>query len=229
VFDHSTTGFPLTGMHVSPVPTPCISCHVNNNYTLNSTLCYGCHVAAWQSTTTLGGSVPNHMTAGYPTTCESCHTTTSWLGAVFDHNKTPFPLTGAHVTVACNLCHTGSTPPPLDCYSCHTAAWQSTATLGASVPNHLATDAAVIGIVPSACATCHTTTNWLGATFTHSYFPVNHGNANGVCSACHTSTTNYTNFQCTICHGGGVSANFHHPNVGGYVYNSVNCYQCHKR
>ena len=62
-FDHSTTGFALTGMHVSPTPTPCASCHVSNNYTLNSTACYGCHLAAWHSTTTLGGTVPNHITA----------------------------------------------------------------------------------------------------------------------------------------------------------------------
>ena len=36
-FDHSTTGFTLTGAHTVP-PRQCIDCHVNNNYTLNSTL-----------------------------------------------------------------------------------------------------------------------------------------------------------------------------------------------
>ena len=112
---------------------------MNGNYSGTlPTDCYSCHTAAWQSTTTLGGSVPNHITSGYPTTCASCHTTTSWLGAIFNHNTTGFPLTGAHTTVACNLCHTTSNPPPTDCYSCHTAEWQSTATLGGSVPNHLA-------------------------------------------------------------------------------------------
>jgi hypothetical protein len=307
-FDHSTTGFALTGMHVSPTPTPCASCHVSNNYSLNSTACitchlsswqstttlggsvpnhitagfpqdctichstanwttstfnhstttfpltgahttvacalchvngnysgtlptdcYSCHTADWQSTTTLGGSVPNHITSGYPTTCASCHTTTSWLGATFNHSTTGFPLTGAHLTVACNLCHTSSAVPPTDCYSCHTANWNSTATLGGTVPNHLAADASVIGIVPTACSTCHTTTNWLGATFTHSYFPTNHGNAGGICANCHTSpSTTYTAFQCTGCHGNNNAANFSHPNVGGYVYNSVNCYACHK-
>src|ERR1019366_10712565 len=29
VFDHSTTGFALTGTHMSPTPTACIACHVN--------------------------------------------------------------------------------------------------------------------------------------------------------------------------------------------------------
>src|SRR6266550_2438671 len=313
IFDHSQTGFALTGMHISPSPTPCVSCHVSNNYTLTATACYGCHLTDWQSTAKLGTSVPNHMTSGYPTTCESCHTTTSWQGAVFNHNTTPFPLTGAHVTVACNLCHTSSTPPPLDCYTCHTAKWQSTvtlaltnssvpnhltagfvpatcaschttsswlgavfnhsatrfpltgahttvacnlchlsstpppldcaschnaqwqstATLGGSVPNHLAADAAAAGILQTTCASCHSTTSWLGATFTHSWFNVNHGNAGGVCLTCHLNSLSagatYTVFQCTGCHGNNVAARFGHPNVTGYVYNSVNCYQCHSR
>ena len=307
-FNHSTTGFALTGLHISPSPTPCVSCHVANNYTLNSTACITCHLTSWNSTTTLGGVVPNHITAGfpqdcslchsttnwttstfnhntttfpltgahtsvacalchvngnysgtlptdckscqitqwqstttiggavpkhitagYPTTCASCHTTTSWLGAVFNHATTGFPLTGAHVNTACALCHTSAAVPPKDCYSCHTAAWQSTSTLGGQVPNHLASDASTIGIVPASCATCHTTTNWLGATFTHNFFNINHGNSGGICANCHTSpTTTYTAFQCTGCHGNNVSANFNHPGVGGYVYNSVNCYACHK-
>ena len=104
-FDHSTTGFALTGMHVSPTPTPCISCHVTNNYTLSSTACYGCHITDWQSTTTLGGAVPNHITAGFPTDCSICHSTTNWTSSSFNHSTTTFPLTGAHTTVACALCH----------------------------------------------------------------------------------------------------------------------------
>jgi hypothetical protein len=308
-FNHSVTGFTLTGMHISPTPTPCASCHVNNNYTLNSAACYGCHLAAWQSTATLGGSVPNHITAGfptdcsvchsttnwttatfnhstttfpltgahttvacalchvngnysgtlptdcyschttqwqstttmggsvpnhinsgYPTTCASCHTTTSWLGAVFNHSATGFPLTGAHVTVACNLCHISTAVPPTDCYSCHTADWQKTQTLGGNVPNHLAADASVIGIIPSACSTCHTTTNWLGATFTHNFWNVNHGNAGGVCATCHTNTANYTAFVCSnnTCHPQNQVNQIHQGN-SSYVYSTgATCYACHK-
>ena len=99
IFDHSTTGFALTGTHMSPTPTPCVSCHVSNNYTLNSTDCYGCHQAAFLSTTTIGGSVPNHVTAGFPTTasaCATCHPITTWSAGVFDHTATGFPLTNGH-------------------------------------------------------------------------------------------------------------------------------------
>jgi DUF971 family protein len=307
-FDHTVTGFPLNGMHVSPVPTPCISCHVNNNYNLTSaacitchlpdwnstatlggavpnhitanfpqdcsichstsnwttstfnhnattfpltgahvsvacnlchtaansysgnlpTDCYSCHITDWNSTATLGGSVPNHVASGYPTTCASCHTTTSWLGAVFNHNSTGFPLTGAHVNTACTLCHTSSAVPPTACSGCHMADWNSTQTLGSQVPNHVA--AALIsssGFSLTACSTCHNTTAWTGAAFTHSWFNVNHGNAGGVCATCHIVAGDYSQFQCTVCHGNNNAANFHHPNVGGYAYNSVACYQCH--
>lgn len=223
-FDHSTTGFPLTGAHVT---TACNLCHTSS--AVPSTLCYNCHLDKWQSTVTLGGSVPNHIALGYPTTCQSCHTTTSWLGAVFDHSTTGFPLTGAHITVACNLCHTSSAVPPTDCYSCHTAQWQSTATLGGNVPNHLATDASAIGIIPSACATCHTTTNWLGATFTHTWWNTNHGNAGGICATCHTSSTTYTVFVCSngTCHPKSSVDNIHQGN-SSYVYSTgVTCYACH--
>jgi hypothetical protein len=301
-FDHSTTGFALTGLHVSPSPTPCASCHVNNNYTLSSTACYGCHVAAWQSTATLGGAVPNHITAAFPQDCSLCHTTSAWTGGVFNHAATGFALTGLHMSppTPCASCHVGNnytlTAASTACYGCHVAAWQSTATLGGAVPNHIAasfptdcslchTTSTFLGSVfnhnttifpltgfhataavtcamchvnnnyttlptdcygchaaayntttnpahaaagfPTTCATCHTTTAWTGATFNHTYFPVNHGNANGVCATCHINPANYLVFQCTQCHGGGNAANFSHPNVGGYVYNSVNCYQCH--
>ena len=40
--------------------------------------------------------------------------------------------------------------------------------------------------------------------------------------------SDYSVFQCTGCHGNNNANGFQHPNVSGYVYNSVNCYQCHK-
>ena len=63
-----------------------------------ATTCVGCHLAKYNATTT-----PAHAAAGFPTTCEICHTTTQWPGAVFAH--TTFPLTGKHTTVQCALCH----------------------------------------------------------------------------------------------------------------------------
>lgn len=212
-FNHASI-FPLTGAHAT---LSCTQCHTNNNWTTLPTNCYGCHQADWNGTTD-----PNHAAAGFPTTCDTCHNTTAWTGATFNHNSTPFPLTGAHVSVDCIRCHVNNVyaGTPTDCYSCHSADYT-----GTTNPNHTAAG------WPTTCTTCHTTTAWVPATLPvsyHTFFPLNHGNANGVCTTCHTNSADYSVFQCTGCHGGNNPANFEHPNVSGYVYNSVNCYACHK-
>ncbi len=212
-FNHNNTSFPLTGAHTT---VACATCHVNNNYTTLPTNCYGCHQSDWNGTTN-----PNHASAGFPTTCETCHSTTSWTTATFNHNNTPFPLTGAHTTVACTLCHINNVfaGTPTDCYSCHKADFT-----GTTSPNH------VTAGWPTTCTTCHTTTAWVPATLPssyHTFFPVNHGNANGVCATCHTNSSDYSVFQCTGCHTASAT-NPRHSGVSGYVYNSVNCYACHR-
>jgi hypothetical protein len=120
-FDHSTTGWPLQGAHVT---TPCASCHMGANpygLTAANTDCYGCHQAAWQSTVRLGGVVPNHIAAMYPTTCLTCHTTwvtTGWLGATFNHSWFRIP----HHASVCSDCHIVSTNyKTFSCEDCHTS------------------------------------------------------------------------------------------------------------
>jgi nitrate/TMAO reductase-like tetraheme cytochrome c subunit len=151
-FDHSTTGWALTGGHVVPTAggvQACTDCHVNNNYSLTAanTACYGCHVAQWNSTQTLGGSVPNHIAAGYPTTCDSCHTTSSWLGATFNHTYFPIPHHGS----VCNDCHQVSTDySSFTCINCHTTtAHQQTQT----VNQHDGVSGFVYGT--TTCYNCH--------------------------------------------------------------------------
>jgi NMD protein affecting ribosome stability and mRNA decay len=213
-FDHSTTGFALLGAHTVP-PRTCTECHVNNNYNITNTTCVSCHLNDYNTAT----APVNHIQVGFPTTCEVCHDTVLWTNGRFDHNTTAFPLTGKHTTTPCASCHVNNnyTTVPTDCYSCH-----KTDYTGTTNPNHQAAG------FPTTCATCHNTTDWTQATFNHTWFPTNHGNANGVCATCHQNSSDYTIFQCTNCHGGGNSNNFRHPNVNGYVYNSINCYQCHR-
>ncbi len=215
-FNHATTSFPLTGFHAT---MQCVQCHTSASTYNGSlpTLCSGCHMADYNGTNN-----PAHAAAGFPTTCDTCHTTTSWAGATFNHNNTPFPLTGAHTSVACTACHVNNVfaGTPTLCSGCHIADYN-----GTTNPNHASAG------WPTTCDTCHTTTAWLPAnlpTAYHTFFPLNHGNANGVCATCHTNSSDYSVFTCTTCHGNNNSANFHHPNVNGYVYNSVNCYACHK-
>jgi len=186
-FDHATfTGFALTGAHAT---LQCTQCHVNNNYNLTSTACATCHMADFNGTTN-----PNHVTSGFPTDCSICHSTTAWNPATFDHSKTAFPLTGAHLTVACASCHVGGnyTTLPTDCYSCHTADYN-----GTTNPNHK-----TVGF-PTTCAVCHTTTAWNPATFNHNTtsFPLTGAHITVACTSCHING-NYTTTptDCYSCH-----------------------------
>ncbi len=176
-FDHSKTPFPLTGGHVS---VACTSCHVGGKYAGTPTDCYSCHKPDFVGTTN-----PNHVAAGFPTDCTVCHTTANWTSATFNHSNTPFPLTGAHVSVACTSCHIGGkfAGTPTDCYSCHKPDF-----VGTKDPNHVAAG------FPTGCSVCHTTANWNGATF-------NHNNTPFPLTGAHLSVG-----SCTTCHVGGVYA-----------------------
>jgi hypothetical protein len=215
-FDHSQTGFPLTGSHTVP-PRACTDCHVNNNYNLNSNLCITCHQKDFQN-----ANDPPHT--GFPTTCELCHDTIQWSDGKFDHSQTGFPLTGSHTVPprACSDCHVNNNYNLTSnlCITCHLTDYNN-----ATNPGH----AAQPQFFPTTCQNCHNTTNWQNATFNHAQytqFPINHGNANGVCSTCHTNSNDYSVFQCTNCHTKS-QTDQNHQGVKGYVYNSVNCYQCH--
>ena len=256
VFNHAVTGWPLTGSHqLAPAGkvVACTDCHTGNNYNLTAanTDCYGCHQTAWQSTTTLGGSIPNHVTAGFSTSmCSTCHDTVLWSDGKFDHSTTGFPLQGPHMlpprtTVtgaigpmvnACTDCHSGGNYtagyPTTDCYGCHQSYYTNAQTYGASVPNHVA------ALYPTTCVTCHTTyvtTAWTGAVFNHTFFRLPHpplGTA-AVCSDCHINSNDYSQFSCINCHTTPGSHNKgntdqEHTNVGGYVYGATTCYNCHK-
>lgn len=210
-FDHSKSGFPLTGWHLK---LQCADCHKNGNYNLTTATCVSCHLNDYKGTTN-----PNHVTGGFPQQCDVCHSTSAWQPASFNHNNTTFPLVGAHTSVPCASCHVNNnyTSIPSDCYSCHKTEYQTT-----NNPNHVAAG------FPTTCQTCHqVVAGWAGATFNHTWFSTNHGGANGVCATCHTNPSNYAVFQCTNCHAK-ASTDQNHQGVSGYVYNSINCYQCHK-
>jgi hypothetical protein len=214
VFDHSRTGFALTGAHAK---LQCQSCHANGNFNGLNPACSSCHMKDYQGTNN-----PPHQQAGFPTTCEVCHNTTAWQPASFDHNKTQFPLTGAHVKVACASCHINNdyVHTPTDCYSCHKADYQ-----GTNNPNHIAAH------FPTTCATCHTTSSWQGANFNHTWFPIYSGSHAGVwttCGDCHTNSNDYAVFSCITCHAHEKTRmDQAHRDVRNYVYNSANCYACH--
>jgi hypothetical protein len=233
-FDHSSTGFALVGTHMSPTPTPCVSCHLNNNYTLNTADCLSCHQPDWNKTQTLGGNVPNHVASNFPTTaaaCSTCHTITTWANGKFDHSSTGWPLTGSHQmapagkVMACTQCHVGGnytlTSANTDCYGCHQADWSKTQTLGGAVPNHISS-----GFATAQCSTCHDTVNWADGKFDHSTtgWPLTGAHADPTkapCSSCHVNGNYTLSSANTACYGCHLAAWQSTQTLGGAVPNHV--------
>ena len=213
-FDHNNTNFPLTGKHLT---VDCQQCHTNG-YTGTPTDCFACHEQDYNGTTD-----PNHLLEGYPTDCTVCHTTAGWTPSNFDHNNTNFPLTGKHLTVDCQQCHTnGYTGTPTDCYACHQQDYENSVD-----PNHIAAG------FPTTCEDCHTTSGWTPANFDHDgqYFPIYSGKHNGEwndCADCHTNQGDFSIFSCITCHEHNqADTDNEHQGVQGYIYQSEECYACH--
>jgi len=199
-FDHSKTGYPLTGKHAG---LACKQCHNAQNIPTNqrssivvkdlnrtflglSRDCSTCHADE------------HHGQLGQ--TCANCHTEAGWKPATkFDHATAKFRLTGAHANVACEKCHvTVAGPKPYvkyvgvafgKCSDCH------------ADPHH--------GAFKNSCESCHNTTSWkqvkLTQGFDHSKtpFPLLGGHKAVPCEGCHkTGDFNAAiRFQkCVDCH-----------------------------
>jgi Zn finger protein HypA/HybF involved in hydrogenase expression len=218
-FDHNATAFPLTGAHR---PLPCASCHGDGVYKGRDARCVACHQGDYNGTTE-----PAHAAAGFPTECATCHNTTRWQDAAFDHNATAFPLTGAHTPLPCANCHGDGVYRGKDtrCVACHQTDYD-----GTTDPPHAGAGFAVD------CAACHNTTRWQGATFDHDgpYFPIYSGAHAGrwaSCATCHTNPSNYAVFTCLSCHphSDRTETDGHHAAIAGYAYDSQACFNCHPR
>ncbi|GAB4331384.1 MAG: hypothetical protein Kow0037_07940 [Calditrichia bacterium] len=114
-FDHAQTQFPLTGAHVS---VNCVECH-SSGYSGTSRECVACHQDDYNSATN-----PNHQAAGFPTTCQDCHSTQNWSQSSFDHDGLYFPIySGKHQgewSTCTAECHVVPTNFSLfECITCH--------------------------------------------------------------------------------------------------------------
>ncbi len=123
-YDHSQTGFPLTGAHARSL---CATCHISGRSagTLVQRFeglpvnCSACHNDIHQGQFNTNGAE----------TCTDCHLTENWKPSKFDHNKTDFKLDGQHINVACTGCHKTQINGPVRytlykikdfrCESCH--------------------------------------------------------------------------------------------------------------
>jgi hypothetical protein len=113
-FDHRATRFPLTGAHVG---LPCERCHVGNVFTGLDPACVSCHQADYDATN------PSHVSLGFPTTCATCHNTSSWNAAFTQHDALYFRIySGRHAGrwSSCTQCHTDTANYAVfTCLSCH--------------------------------------------------------------------------------------------------------------
>jgi hypothetical protein len=173
-FDHNLAAFKLEGAHAE---VRCEECHAANSYQGAPTDCYSCH----RQDDEHGGK--------FGTDCAACHQPTDWEAVTFDHNKSNLPLTGRHVGLACEQCHTNAQFAGLSamCVSCH----------GDPVFH--------AGMFGTDCAACHSTDNWFASyNGPHPGIAdeggrgVNHGGAS--CRDCHTQTLSAA--TCTKCHEG---------------------------
>ncbi|MFA6482663.1 MAG: hypothetical protein WCW62_08815, partial [Bacteroidales bacterium] len=165
-FNHSKTNFPLTGAHVN---TDCLKCHIKG-FAGTSVDCNACHAANYAVSVT-----PAHVAAGLPSTCTTCHNTTSWRPSTFNHTTTGFALTGGHATIVqCSLCHKGTVlNTKTDCIACHQVQYDG-------AKDHKAQS------YPVDCKMCHNADNWLNASFNHSAtsFPLTGAHTTVTCAKC---------------------------------------------
>jgi hypothetical protein len=173
-FDHNLAAFKLEGRHTE---VACDACHTNKQFKGTPTDCYSCH------------QQDDNHNGQFGKDCSACHDPSSWDHVNFDHNKSKFPLTGAHTSLACEKCHSAGQFTGLStaCSSCH---------------NDPVFHAGMFGLN---CDTCHTTDNW-SAVYKGPHpgiadeggRGVNHGG--GSCRSCHTQTLHAA--TCTQCHQG---------------------------
>jgi len=200
---HKANAFPLKGAHLA---TPCLFCHlkpVNKADTAWRFIeigkqCIDCHKNIHQ------GILSEKY---YPdNTCENCHNESKWSSVSFDHHKTNFELTGAHLQVSCRNCHfnkekQGFTHQKFNslatsCESCHPDQHEK------QFEYQRVTD----------CNRCHNTNSFKPASkFDHSktLFPLDGKHINVACIKCHklkvennVSFVLYKikDFKCENCH-----------------------------
>jgi hypothetical protein len=213
---HRMTRFPLAGAHIT---LDCEMCHRLSSpdaltWVNTPTDCQSCHMNDYNATTN-----PNHASAGFSQDCASCHNEQTWQRVGFDHSATDFPLTGAHVAVACERCHVGGVfgGTPTACISCHQNDYDAT-----NDPAHGAAG------FSTDCIQCHTTSGWTGANFNHANtnFPLTGAHVSVPCANCHVGGV-YTGIptNCVSCHQNDYDTTTNPAHAAANF--TTDCVQCH--
>ena len=107
--------FPLEAGHNI---ADCAACHDVSNYSAASPECNSCHMTDYNN-----AANPNHLTAGFGTNCNECHTINGWQPADYaKHDANSFPIySGNHRDEwsSCTECHIGGDYNTFSCIDCH--------------------------------------------------------------------------------------------------------------
>jgi len=170
--DHRLTGWSLDGGHAK---VTCLKCHTKTSpigksqFVGTKNTCGGCH--------------KDPHAGKFTADCQKCHGVTDWKAferKAFDHKLASYQLTGKHVDVACEKCHTGSPPKwkPLasdTCESCHKDPHDG-------------------GFKPKPCTACHDTGSWTSGAdkmrTNHPKLSLANGHAKVDCKTCHDRGNN---------------------------------------
>jgi len=193
-FDHDKdTKYALKGKHRE---TKCDDCHLASlgdiyKHKLD-TRCLACHRKIEQDKGHKGQLGEK---------CEDCHDEKQWKGVKFDHNKSKFPLTGAHIKTECMKCHMTSVfrDAKSDCYACHKEP---------SAGKEKQTGDVHKGALGTKCEACHNSRDWKSWDF-------NHGKTSFKLDGKHVEA------KCKDCHQKPVER------VGGKPTPARPCYSCH--
>ena len=186
---HRQSRFPLNGQHAT---VDCYQCHKSASLLRFDPMgveCSDCHTANYIATTN-----PPHVASKFPKDCFLCHNERGWQPAKFNHStSTTFPLTGGHVGIDCNSCHSkGYAGTSTDCVNCHLTNYNATTN-----PNHATAK------YSTDCKTCHTSAAWIPSTFNHTTgttFPLTGAHIGVTCVSCHPSVYVGTSSECVSCH-----------------------------
>ena len=211
VKEHSLAAYPLVGKHAA---VSCDKCHVpagkETRYKIEFAKCTDCHQDVHGR---------QFAQAPYNGQCESCHVVKGFQPSTYSfalHQKSRFPLAGAHLAVTCSECHTVApgryekkvVPYRFEdrtCTGCHKDPHQGEFSdkMAQRLP-----DGRVAG-----CQACHTVKSWTDLpNFDHSKtsFPLVGAHAKVKCDECHKplptegklteASFKSTPTECSACH-----------------------------